>query len=122
VLLHLLFAPLLWLLLRVPNLTLGASLALYVPASLPLGPPVTWQPLRTPHFRNVYALMDICVFGSQNIRTRWRGAWLSDFAPDPKALRSNFSRNGNLGCHLCFSASVRFARDGCGAASRRGSH
>src|SRR4030081_770220 len=29
VLLHLLFAPLLWLLLRVPNLTLGASLALY---------------------------------------------------------------------------------------------
>jgi hypothetical protein len=30
VLLHLLFAPLLWLLLRVPNLTLGASLALYV--------------------------------------------------------------------------------------------
>ena len=29
-LLHLLFAPLLWLLLRVPNLTLGASLALYV--------------------------------------------------------------------------------------------
>ena len=28
-LLHLLFAPLLWLLLRVPNLTLGASLALY---------------------------------------------------------------------------------------------
>jgi len=30
VLLHLLFAPLLWLLLRAPNLTLGASLALYV--------------------------------------------------------------------------------------------
>jgi hypothetical protein len=30
VLLHLLFAPLLWLLLRIPNLTLGASLALYV--------------------------------------------------------------------------------------------
>ena len=30
VLLHLLFAPLLWLLLRVPNLTLGASVALYV--------------------------------------------------------------------------------------------
>lgn len=30
VLLHLLFAPLLWLLLRLPNLTLGASLALYV--------------------------------------------------------------------------------------------
>jgi hypothetical protein len=30
VLLHLLFAPLLWLLLRVPNLTLGASLVLYV--------------------------------------------------------------------------------------------
>src|ERR1700756_3929691 len=30
VLLHLLFAPLLWLLLRVPNLTLGGSLALYV--------------------------------------------------------------------------------------------
>jgi hypothetical protein len=30
VLLHLLFAPLLWLLLRMPNLTLGASLALYV--------------------------------------------------------------------------------------------
>src|ERR1700746_3675642 len=30
VLLHLSFAPLLWLLLRVPNLTLGASLALYV--------------------------------------------------------------------------------------------
>ena len=30
VLLHLLFAPLLWLLLRVPNLTLSASLALYV--------------------------------------------------------------------------------------------
>ena len=30
VLLHLLFAPLLWLLLRVPNVTLGASLALYV--------------------------------------------------------------------------------------------
>jgi hypothetical protein len=30
VLLHLLFAPLLWLLLRVPNLTLGISLALYV--------------------------------------------------------------------------------------------
>ena len=30
VLLHLLFAPLLWLLLRVPNATLGASLALYV--------------------------------------------------------------------------------------------
>jgi len=30
VLLHLLFAPLLWLLQRVPNLTLGASLALYV--------------------------------------------------------------------------------------------
>jgi hypothetical protein len=30
VLLHLLFAPLLWLLLRRPNLTLGASLALYV--------------------------------------------------------------------------------------------
>jgi hypothetical protein len=30
VLLHLFFAPLLWLLLRVPNLTLGASLALYV--------------------------------------------------------------------------------------------
>jgi hypothetical protein len=30
VLLHLLFAPLLWLLLRVPNLTLAASLALYV--------------------------------------------------------------------------------------------
>jgi hypothetical protein len=29
VLLHLLFAPLLWLLLRVPNVTLGASLALY---------------------------------------------------------------------------------------------
>jgi len=29
VLLHLLFAPLLWLLLRAPNLTLGASLALY---------------------------------------------------------------------------------------------
>jgi hypothetical protein len=29
VLLHLLFAPLLWLLLRVPNLTLGASVALY---------------------------------------------------------------------------------------------
>src|SRR5262245_23052431 len=29
VLLHLLFAPLLWLLLRVPNLTLGASLGLY---------------------------------------------------------------------------------------------
>jgi hypothetical protein len=29
VLLHLLFAPLLWLLVRVPNLTLGASLALY---------------------------------------------------------------------------------------------
>jgi hypothetical protein len=29
VLLHLLFAPLLWLLLRMPNLTLGASLALY---------------------------------------------------------------------------------------------
>jgi hypothetical protein len=26
------------------------------------------------------------------IRTRWRGAWLSDFAPDLKALRSNFSR------------------------------
>ena len=30
VLLHLLFAPLLWLLLRAPNATLGASLALYV--------------------------------------------------------------------------------------------
>jgi hypothetical protein len=30
VLLHLLFAPLLWLLLRIPSLTLGASLALYV--------------------------------------------------------------------------------------------
>jgi hypothetical protein len=30
VLLHLLFAPLLWMLLRVPNLTLGISLALYV--------------------------------------------------------------------------------------------
>jgi hypothetical protein len=30
VLLHLLFAPLLWLLLRLPNVTLGASLALYV--------------------------------------------------------------------------------------------
>jgi hypothetical protein len=30
VLLHLLFAPLLWLLLRMPNLTLGVSLALYV--------------------------------------------------------------------------------------------
>ncbi len=30
VLLHLLFAPLLWLLLRIPNLTLGASLTLYV--------------------------------------------------------------------------------------------
>jgi hypothetical protein len=30
VLLHLSFAPLLWLLLRIPNLTLGASLALYV--------------------------------------------------------------------------------------------
>ena len=30
VLLHLLFAPLLWLLLRIPNLTLAASLALYV--------------------------------------------------------------------------------------------
>jgi hypothetical protein len=30
VLLHLLFAPLLWLLLRAPNVTLGASLALYV--------------------------------------------------------------------------------------------
>src|SRR6478609_8273692 len=30
VLLHLLFAPLLWLLLRLPNLTLGASVALYV--------------------------------------------------------------------------------------------
>jgi hypothetical protein len=30
VLLHLLFAPLLWLLLRAPNLTLGASVALYV--------------------------------------------------------------------------------------------
>jgi hypothetical protein len=30
VLLHLLFAPLLWLLLRIPNLTLGVSLALYV--------------------------------------------------------------------------------------------
>jgi hypothetical protein len=30
VLLHLLFAPLLWLLLRVPNLTLGTSLALYI--------------------------------------------------------------------------------------------
>jgi hypothetical protein len=30
VLLHLLFAPLLWLLLRIPNLTLGASLVLYV--------------------------------------------------------------------------------------------
>lgn len=30
VLLHLLFVPLLWLLLRVPNVTLGASLALYV--------------------------------------------------------------------------------------------
>jgi hypothetical protein len=30
VLLHLLFAPLLWLLLRVPNVTLGASLTLYV--------------------------------------------------------------------------------------------
>ena len=29
VLLHLLFAPLLWLLLRAPNVTLGASLALY---------------------------------------------------------------------------------------------
>src|SRR5207244_6051046 len=29
VLLHLFFAPLLWLLLRVPNVTLGASLALY---------------------------------------------------------------------------------------------
>jgi hypothetical protein len=30
VLLHLLFAPLLWLMLRLPNVTLGASLALYV--------------------------------------------------------------------------------------------
>jgi hypothetical protein len=34
VLLHLLFAPLLWLLLRVPNVTLGASLALYALAQV----------------------------------------------------------------------------------------
>lgn len=55
VLLHLLFAPLLWLLLRLPNLTLGASLALYALVhmfgwSLPAWPnghwafnPLAWQ-------------------------------------------------------------------------------
>jgi hypothetical protein len=55
VLLHLLFAPLLWLLLRRPNLTLGASLALYVPVhvfgwTVPAWPdshwafnPMAWQ-------------------------------------------------------------------------------
>ncbi len=55
VLLHLLFAPLLWLLLRLPNVTLGASLALYTLVhmfgwSLPAWPnghwafnPLAWQ-------------------------------------------------------------------------------
>ena len=55
VLLHLLFAPLLWLLLRVPNATLGASLALYVLVQPSAGPsrrgrtatglfnPLAWQ-------------------------------------------------------------------------------
>src|SRR5437899_2359710 len=55
VILHLLFAPLLWLLLRLPNLTLGASLALYALVqvfgwSVPAGPnshwafnPLAWQ-------------------------------------------------------------------------------
>jgi hypothetical protein len=55
VLLHLLFAPLLWLLLRLPNVTLGASLALYALVQLfgwtvPAGPnshwafnPLAWQ-------------------------------------------------------------------------------
>ena len=55
VLLHLLFAPLLWLLLRLPNVTLGASLALYALVqmfgwSLPAWPnghwafnPLAWQ-------------------------------------------------------------------------------
>ena len=57
VLLHLLFAPLLWLLLRVPNVTLGASLALYALVhvfgwSVPAWPnghwafnPLAWQVL-----------------------------------------------------------------------------
>ena len=57
VLLHLLFAPLLWLLLRAPNLTLGASLGLYVLVhvfgwSVPAWPsshwafnPMAWQVL-----------------------------------------------------------------------------
>ena len=55
VLLHLLFAPLLWLLLRLPNVTLGASLALYALVhvfgwTIPAGPnghwafnPLAWQ-------------------------------------------------------------------------------
>jgi hypothetical protein len=55
VLLHLLFAPLLWLLLRLPNVTLGASLALYALVhvfgwTVPAGPnshwafnPLAWQ-------------------------------------------------------------------------------
>src|SRR5256886_9235413 len=57
VLLHLLFAPLLWLLLRLPNMTLGASLALYALVhvfglTVPAGPnghwalhPPAWQTL-----------------------------------------------------------------------------
>src|SRR5256885_3681518 len=47
VLLHLLFAPLLWLLLRLPNMTLGASLALYALVhvfgwTVPAGPNGPW--------------------------------------------------------------------------------
>jgi hypothetical protein len=42
----------------------------------------------------VYALTDICVFGSQNAN-RLARAWLSDFAPDPKATIELFA-DGNI--------------------------
>jgi hypothetical protein len=40
--------------------------------------------------------MDICVFGSQNTNPLAR-AWLSDFAPDPKATIELFADGNYLG-------------------------
>jgi hypothetical protein len=71
---HLLFAPLLWLLLRVPNLTLGASLLLYALVHLfgwtvPAWPNNAW-------FFNPLAWQLLVVLGAWCVVIEGKGFWL----------------------------------------------